>query len=159
MNFWLVKTEPDTYSIENLKEEEWTRWDGVRNYQARNFMRDDMKTGDRVLIYHSNIKDPVISGEARVCSESYPDPTQFDERSDYYDEKARENEPRWFLVDLCYVKTFKRAVTRSELKDDPVLSTTLPVLQKGNRLSIQPITKDHYDRIKKLSEESRGVEE
>ena len=146
--YWLLKSEPDAYSIDDLKRDGSTYWDGVRNYQARNFMRDDMKVGDGVLYYHSNCKPPGIVGIARVSREGYPDPTQFDEESHYYDPKATEEDPRWIVVDVEYVAKLDEPLSLPELKENPKLEG-LPLLQKGQRLSVQPVDGKHWRHILK----------
>ncbi len=147
MNYWLMKSEPDVFSIDDLKKKNKSGWDGVRNYQARNFMRDDMKLGDLILFYHSSCEIPGISGLAKVSKESHPDPTQFDSKSDYYDEKATKENPRWFMVEVEYVNHAKNFLTLQDLKTIKGLEG-LPLLQKGSRLSINPVTKDQYKLIK-----------
>ena len=143
--YWLMKSEPDSFSFQDLKSRPKQRepWDGVRNYQARNFMRDGMSVGDGVLFYHSNTKPPGIVGLAEVVSEAYPDPTAFDEQSKYYDEKSDPNNPRWFLVDVAYVNDFKHQVSLEQMKAMPELAD-MKVLQKGNRLSITPVSENEY---------------
>ena len=116
MNYWLVKSEPITYSINQLKVDKMTSWEGVRNYQARNYMRDEMKLGDLVLFYHSNCEEPAIVGVAKVIKESHPDKTQWDKKSKYYDEKSTKEKPRWFLVDLEYQSSFLTPISLSTLR-------------------------------------------
>ncbi len=147
MNYWLMKSEPDVFSIDDLKKKNKSGWDGVRNYQARNFMRDEMKLGDLVLFYHSSCEIPGIAGLAKVSKESHPDPTQFDSKSDYFDEKATKENPRWFMVEVEYVNKAKNFLTLQDLKTIKGLEG-LPLLQKGSRLSINPITKDQFNLIK-----------
>ena len=146
--YWLMKSEPDTFSLQDLKErpEQREPWDGVRNYQARNFMRDKMAVGDGVLFYHSNTKPPGIVGLAEVVSEAYPDPTAFDKKSKYYDEKSDPNNPRWFLVDVAFKEDFKQQVSLEAMKSMPELAE-MKVLQKGNRLSITPVSESEYKAI------------
>lgn len=150
MKYWLMKSEPDVYSIQNLERDKTQGWDGVRNYQARNFMRDEMKKGDLVFFYHSNAKPAGIAGIAEVHKESHPDPTQFDPKSEYYDEKASKENPRWFQVALKHKKTLKEVITLDDLREKPVLKDML-VLRKGNRLSITPVTKKEWDTIVKIA--------
>ena len=145
-NYWLMKSEPTSYHIDDLKRDGATAWDGVRNYQARNFMRDDMKRGDEVLFYHSNTKPPHVAGLARIVRESYPDPTQFDKKSRYYDDMATKQKPRWFLVDIAFVKRFNEIVPLYDIKADQKLSNMM-VAQRGSRLSINPVSKNHFDKI------------
>lgn len=144
--FWLMKTEPDVFSIDNLKEVKVEPWDGVRNYQARNFMRDDMKKGDEVLFYHSNCDIPGVVGLATVYKEGYPDPTAFDKKSKYYDPKSDPDNPRWILVDVKFKKKFKSVVSLKDIKGEKKLSQ-MKLVQKGNRLSITPVTKSEFDHI------------
>ena len=146
MKYWLMKSEPDVFSIDDLKKKNKSGWDGVRNYQARNFMRDEMKTGDLILFYHSSCEIPGIAGLARVSKESHPDPTQFDKKSEYYDEKATVDNPRWFMVEVEYVDHAKNYLPLSELKNIKGLEG-LPLLQKGSRLSINPITEAQFKII------------
>jgi len=154
MQYWLMKSEPTSYSIDHLKRDKKTPWDGVRNYQARNFMRDEMAVGDKVLFYHSSTEVPGIAGEGSVCSAFYPDPTQFDAKSKYYDSKASNEKPRWFLVDVCFAKKYKEVIPLTRIKNDPRFSDML-VVQRGSRLSIQPVSKKHFDAIVKLAEHGR----
>jgi predicted RNA-binding protein with PUA-like domain len=147
--YWLMKSEPDVYSIDDLKKQGWTHWEGVRNYQARNSMRDDMKIGDGVLFYHSNTKPPGVVGIAKVSKEGYPDHTAFDPKSKYFDPKSDPDHPRWMMVDVAYVSTFKRTVSLDELKEVPGLENML-VIRKGMRLSVQEVTKDEFEIVKKL---------
>lgn len=148
MNYWLMKSEPETYGIHHLCEmkDRTDHWDGVRNYQARNFMRDEMKIGDRVLFYHSNCKIPGVVGLAEVVREGYPDFTSWDPASKYYDAKSSELKPRWFMVDIQWKKTFRRTVSLKEMREIPALAD-MKLLQKGQRLSIQPVTRDEYQLI------------
>ncbi|MDZ7726170.1 MAG: EVE domain-containing protein [Candidatus Campbellbacteria bacterium] len=147
-NYWLMKSEPNTYSIDDLKQDKVTAWDGVRNYQARNFMRDDMKKGDLVLFYHSNAKPPGVVGVGEVSSKSYPDPTQFDENSQYFDAKATRDKPRWFLVDIKYKKKFKEVISLEYIKSLKKFSD-MELTKKGSRLSVQPVKKHHFDALVK----------
>lgn len=145
MRYWLVKSEPDDFSLEDLKNKPVEPWTGVRNYLARNHMRE-MAMGDQVLFYHSNIQPMGIVGIAEVASELYPDPTQFDPNSDYFDPKATKETPRWQLVDLKYVAHLSGILTLPEIKQDPILSEML-VAKTGQRLSVQPVSEDHYQRV------------
>lgn len=146
-----MKSEPDCYSIADLKKDTVEMWDGTRNYQVRNFMRDDMEVGDRALFYHSNAgKETGCVGVMEVCSKAYPDPTQFDPKSDHPDPKSDPENPRWLCVDVKYVDMFSRTVTLQEIKLDPAFEG-MPLIKKGNRLSVFPITKKHYDRVVKLA--------
>ncbi len=143
---WLMKSEPDVYSIDDLKRDGKTPWTGVRNYQARNFMRDDMRIGDLVLFYHSNAEPPGVAGIGRVACAAYPDFTARDRTSEYFDPKATDEHPVWMLVDVAFVKKFPRLVSLGDLRDDPALKTLL-VLRRGMRLSIQPVEPAHFERI------------
>lgn len=147
---WLVKSEPDCYPYEQLEKDGRTMWDGVRNYQARNFMRDDMRVGDLVLFYHSSTAVPGVVGVARVASEPYPDPTQFQPDSPYYDPKASTAEPRWHLVDLEPEQRLPRLVSLEEMKGDPGLEGML-LLKRGNRLSVMPVERTHFERVLELA--------
>ena len=149
MNYWLMKSEPDVFSIDDLKKKKKSGWDGVRNYQARNYMRDDMKIGDVVLFYHSSCENPGIAGLAKVSKTSHPDPSQFDPKSEYYDEKATKENPRWFMVEVEFVEKFDQVVTLSTLKDTKGLES-MPVVQKGSRLSINPVTEKEFKIISNL---------
>ncbi len=146
MAHWLMKSEPDAYSIDDLERDGREMWDGIRNYQARNMMRDDMRIGDEVFFYHSNCKEPAIVGLARVASEPYPDPTQFDPESKYYDPKSNPDDPRWCLVDVEFVRKLNRAITLTELKAQPELEG-LVLTRRGNRLSIMPVSSKHWNLI------------
>ncbi|MDH5581124.1 MAG: EVE domain-containing protein [Bdellovibrionales bacterium] len=150
MAYWLFKTEPDVFSIDDLRtrKNKTEHWDGVRNYQARNFMRDEIKLGDLVLIYHSNARPPGIAGVAEVIKEAYPDHTQFDKKSKYFDPKSTKDKPRWFMVDIRFKEKFKSYISLDELKNFPQLKEML-ILRKGNRLSITPVDKKHFEFIKK----------
>ena len=141
-----MKTEPDDFSIDDLAERGREPWSGVRNYQARNYMRDEMRVGDGVLIYHSSCAVPGVYGLGKVASGPYPDPSQFDRRSEYHDPASPKDEPRWQLVDVAYDRTFAAPVTLDVLKADPKLEG-LVALKRGNRLSITPVDKPHWDRI------------
>lgn len=143
---WLMKSEPDAYSIDDLKKDKRTHWDGIRNYQARNMMRDDMRAGDNVFFYHSNCDEPGIVGIAKVTGKPYPDPTQFDPESKYYDPKSSEDDPRWILVDIRYVRKLKRTITLAELKQEDGLDGLI-LTRKGNRLSIMPVSDEHWEHI------------
>ena len=144
--FWLMKTEPSCYAIDDLKREKVGMWDGVRNYQARNMLRDDMRVGDRVLFYHSNIEPIGIVGIAEVVREAYPDPTQFDIKNEHYDAISTKENPRWVVVDVKFIKKFILPCTLASLKNDSFFND-MAVTQKGMRLSIQPVLKKHYERI------------
>jgi predicted RNA-binding protein with PUA-like domain len=149
--FWLIKSEPSEFSIDDLEKSknQTTYWDGVRNYQARNFIRDEMKIGDKVLFYHSNTEPNAIVGVCEVIKEAYPDHTQFDSKHVHYNPKANKKDPTWFMIDIKLVKKFKRLVTLEEIKANPKLAK-MRLVQRGNRLSIMPVTKDEYDEIIRL---------
>ncbi len=148
MNYWLMKSEPDAFSIDDLanKPDQTEHWDGVRNYQARNMMRDEMKKGDQVFFYHSNCKEPGIVGIARVVKEGYPDFTANDPESKYYDPKSDPDNPRWYMVDIRFVRQLKRTITLTELKNYQTLAD-MRLLARGNRLSVMPVSKKHWDFI------------
>ncbi|RAP29449.1 EVE domain-containing protein [Candidatus Marinamargulisbacteria bacterium SCGC AG-414-C22] len=150
--YWLMKTEPTTYSIDDLIAETTTQWEGVRNYQARNFMRDHMKIGDKVLFYHSNCKPPGVVGLAEVCRLAYPDYFALDASSKYFDPKATEEKPIWMMVDVKFVKKFDHIVSLDQLKAEPSL-VDMMVIKKGSRLSIQPVTKAEYDVVCNMATE------
>ncbi len=152
MNYWLFKTEPGSFSWDDLvaSRDSTTMWDGIRNYQARNLMRDDMRPGDGVLFYHSQTAEPAVVGVAEVASESYPDPTQFDPESRYFDPKASVEKPRWFLVDVKAVRKLERPVTLAELRLEAELEG-MELLKKGNRLSIQPVREAEFLRVLQLA--------
>ncbi len=147
-SYWLFKSEPDCYSIEDLLDEPSGagRWDGVRNYQARNYMRDLMSVGDGVLFYHSSCPEPGIAGIAKVSSQAYPDDTQFDPASEGYDSKSNRDEPRWWLVEIAPVKKLETPLSLAQMKQMPELASMV-VLRRGNRLSITPVTKKEWDAI------------
>ena len=143
-----MKSEPDVFGIDHLMKmpKKTEHWDGVRNYQARNMMRDDMKKGDLVFFYHSNCDVPGIVGIMEVVKEGYPDYTALDPEGKYYDPKASEENPRWFMVDVKYKRKFKRTISLSELKDQSAIADML-LVRKGNRLSIIPVTKKQWEYI------------
>ena len=150
MNHWLMKSEPDAFSIDDLKRKKREAWDGVRNYQARNFMRDGMRPGDKVFFYHSNCAVPGIVGIAEVATDAYPDPSQFDPKSKYFDPGSSRDSPRWMLVDVKFVKKLKRTISLDEMKNDPALAD-MPLLRKGNRLSVMPVDAAHWKHILALA--------
>ena len=151
MRYWLMKSEPSDVSIDDLASmpDQTVAWYGVRNYQARNFMRDEMKVGDLIFFYHSSCEIPGIAGIASVASLPYPDPTQFDKKSEYFDPKATKDHPRWFLVDVKFEKEIRRHLPLEELKNVAGLKD-MRLLQKGNRLSILPVTPEEYEMILKI---------
>ena len=151
MNYWLMKSEPDVYGIDHLKaaNKKTDTWDGVRNYQVRNMMRDDMKKGDLAFFYHSNCKEPGIAGIMIIVREGYPDYTALDPNEKYYDPKSDPDNPRWYMVDVRYVRKLKRVITLTELKTHPELED-LPLIRRGNRLSVMPLSEQHWNFILKL---------
>jgi predicted RNA-binding protein with PUA-like domain len=146
---WLMKSEPDVYSIDDLRRDGTQSWDGVRNYQARNFMRE-MAVGDLAIFYHSSTKPPGAAGVCRICREAYPDPTQFEDKSEYYDSKSKEQSPRWWMVDVEFVEKFPEIVPLQAMKDDPRLRG-MRVTQTGSRLSVQPVEPQHFKRVLELA--------
>lgn len=149
MNYWLMKSEPDAFSIDDLRAmpNKTEHWDGIRNYQARNMMRDDMKKGDLVFFYHSNAKIIGIVGIAKVVKEAYPDFTAFEPGTRYFDPKSDPDKPRWFMVDIKFVRKLKRIITLAELKNYSSVLDDMPLLRKGNRLSIMPVSESHWNFI------------
>jgi predicted RNA-binding protein with PUA-like domain len=148
-HYWLMKSEPDTYSIDDLQRDRRESWEGVRNYQARNFMRE-MAVGDLAIFYHSNAKPPGVAGVGRICREAYPDDTQFNKKSKYYDAKSKNEDPRWSMVDVEFVEKFEAPISLQALKDDAALDG-MRVTQKGSRLSVQPVEKVHFKRVLKMA--------
>jgi len=144
-----MKSEPDVFSIDDLERVKVEHWDGVRNYQARNFMRDQMKKGDMAFFYHSNCAEPGIAGIMRIHRAAYPDFTALDPRSEYYDPKSTPDKPRWYMVDVKYARKLKRTIGLKELKEKKPLAD-MRLLQRGNRLSILPVSKKQWDYIIKL---------
>jgi len=149
-SYWLMKSEPNDYSILDLKRDRVAAWTGIRNYQVRNMLRDQVKKGDRVLFYHSSAKEIGVVGEMEVIKEAYPDPTQFDPKDSHYDKGARLESPRWFAVDVQFRSIFPSIITLKQLRAQPDLSD-LRLLQKGNRLSILPVSAEHYQKIRVLA--------
>lgn len=150
MRYWLMKTEPDVFSIDDLKAKKFSLWDGVRNYQARNFMTQQMKPGDRVLFYHSNAEPPGVAGIAEVVGEAEPDPSQFDKKSEYFDPKSKPDAPTWLCVKVGFVEKFPRVVALPELRAEKKLADML-VLKKGQRLSIQPVEKKDFECVVQMA--------
>ncbi|MDD3147020.1 MAG: EVE domain-containing protein [Candidatus Riflebacteria bacterium] len=146
MKYWLMKSEPSVYSIDDLQRDGKTAWEGVRNFQARNFMRDEMKCGDLVLFYHSNSSPSGVAGIAKVSREAYPDSASFDKKSHYYDARSNLEKPIWFMVDLAFVAKFAGLVSLEQIKQDRALEGIM-VARRGSRLSIQPLTKAHFEHI------------
>jgi len=152
MNYWLMKSEPSTFGIEDLAAmpDHTEHWDGVRNYQARNMMRDQMKVGDQVLFYHSNCKPPGVVGIAEVVREGYPDHTAFDPDEHYYDPKSDPGNPRWIMVDVRLVRVFDQIVPLDTLRAQPELEN-MALVRKGNRLSIMPVSPDEWAHVLKMA--------
>ena len=148
MKYWLLKSEPDVFSLEDLKNchNQTEPWDGIRNYQARNLMRDEMKMGDQAFFYHSRQAEPAIVGTVRVVREAYPDHTSWDPSSKYFDEKSSPENPRWLMVDVQFESEFSRPVTLKELRSVPELKEMF-LLRKGMRLSVQPVTEAEFQLI------------
>ncbi|MDH3688842.1 MAG: EVE domain-containing protein [Gammaproteobacteria bacterium] len=151
MKYWLMKSEPDAYGINDLiaQPARTDHWDGIRNYQARNFMSKEMKVGDQAFFYHSSCAEPGIVGIVKIAREAYLDFTAFDSKSKYYDPKSTPEKPRWFMVDVKFVRKLKRPITLQELKAQEPLQE-MRLLQRGNRLSILPVSKREWDYIVKL---------
>ncbi len=151
MNYWLMKSEPGEFSIDDLEQmpDQTEHWDGVRNYQARNMMRDEMRTGDLVFFYHSNCKTPGIVGIMKVVRESYPDFTAFDPNDKHYDPKTNPDNPRWFMVDIKFIRKLNRLISLTELKEQNSLEG-FPLVRRGNRLSIMPVSKLQWELILKM---------
>lgn len=152
MNYWLIKSEPDAFSIDDLKNAPGKRehWDGIRNYQARNFIRDDMQKGDLAFFYHSNCKTPGIVGICEIVSDAYPDHTQFDPNSRYFDPGSTPENPRWLMRDVKYRRMTKRLVSLTELKEYVEQLAGFALVRRGNRLSIMPVSREHWDFILSL---------
>lgn len=149
MAYWLMKSEPDVFGIAHLERrpQQTEHWDGVRNYQARNFIRDKMSVGDLIFFYHSNCKEPGIVGIAKVASNPYPDHTAFDPESRYYDPKSTPDNPRWYMVDVKFVRYLKCNITLQELKEHSDSLREFALLKKGNRLSVMPVSKEEWEYI------------
>jgi len=151
-SFWLLKSEPDVFSIRDLElaPKQTTPWEGVRNYQARNFIRDQMQVGDRVLFYHSNAAPSGVAGEAEVVSRPYPDPSAFDRQSPYFDPKSKPEQPTWYLVDVRWRQTFPSLLVLEMLKAEEKLAG-LELLRRGSRLSVQPVSRIHFQHLLKMA--------
>jgi predicted RNA-binding protein with PUA-like domain len=152
--YWLIKSDPETYTIADLERDGVTEWDGVRNYKARNFMKKQMQVGDLVLFYHSNADPTGVVGIAEVASEAHPDSAQFQKKSRYHDPDSDPEDPRWWCVDVRHVQTFPAPVTREEMKETAALKSML-VLKRGMRLSITPVTKAEFDVVRRLGQRKR----
>lgn len=150
MRHWLLKSEPEVFSIEDLKKQKRTGWEGVRNYQARNFLRDDLKLGDLVFFYHSNSDPSGIAGIARVCREGHPDPTQFEKKSEYFDPKATKEKPIWCQVEVEFVEAFPQVIPLERLRGEKALAKML-LLQKGSRLSVMPVSAAEWAAVVALA--------
>ncbi len=149
-HYWLMKSEPNTYSIDDLVRDGSTHWDGVRNYQARNMLRDDIQVGDRVFFYHSNAKPMAIVGTAKVVKAGYPDHTAFDPNDHHFDPKSDPDNPTWYMVDIELIQKLPNPVTRDELRDDETTSGMM-LLQRGSRLSVQPVSEKEWKAIHRLA--------
>ncbi len=149
MAYWLMKSEPGTFSIDDLERQHTAAWEGVRNYQARNFMRDGMKQGDLAFLYHSGCPSPAVAGIMEICREAYPDATQFNRRSPYYDAGSRPGHPRWLMVDVKFIRRLRRPITIRELRAEKRLSS-LALLRPGSRLSVTPVTAREWKLILSL---------
>jgi len=149
MAYWLMKSEPDCFSIDDLaaKPKKTAPWDGVRNYQVRNMFRDDMQPGDLAFFYHSSCDVPGIYGVMQIVSRAYPDPTQFDPKADHYDPKSKPEEPRWLLVDVKFERKLKKPVTLAQLREHEKPLKNFRLLAPGNRLSVVPVSKEHWDYV------------
>ena len=152
MKYWLMKSEPDVYSIDHLAEQpdQTDYWDGIRNYQVRNFFRDEFKIGDKAFFYHSRCKVPGIVGTMSIVREAYPDPTAFDPTEHYYDAKSDPDNPRWLMVEVKLEARFRRIISLAELRAQPALSG-MRVLQRGNRLSVTPVSPEEWNYIHSLA--------
>ena len=148
MSYWLFKSEPAEFSIDDLAQrpEQTEPWDGVRNYQARNMMRDQMKCGDQAFFYHSNTEPPGIVGIVEIVREAYPDPTAFDSKDKHYDPKSKPDQPRWMMVDVKLVRKLSRLISLAELREQPEL-VDMPLVRRGNRLSVMPVESNQWQHI------------
>ncbi len=149
MRYWLLKSEPGCYSLEDLQKDTKTSWGGIRNYQARNFLRDEMKKGDLCLFHYSNAEPAGVMGICEVTKEGYPDPTQFDTKDDHYDADSDMKDPRWFAVDVAYAETFKRLVSIGEMRGNPKMKH-MKLLEKGSRLSVLPVSKTEFEEVVRM---------
>ncbi len=150
--YWFIKSEPGVFSIDDLAKakNQTTHWDGVRNYQARNFIRDEMKLGDKVLFYHSNAEPNAVAGICEVVKEAYPDSSAFDPKDIHYDPKSKKDSPAWFMIDVKFVKKFSKLVPLSEIKANKKLQK-MRLIQPGNRLSVMPVTKEEFEEIERMA--------
>lgn len=156
MAYWLMKSEPDCFSIDDLKSrpKQTEKWDGVRNYQVRNMFRDQMKEGDQAFFYHSSCAEPGVVGVMTIASPAYPDPTQFDPKADHYDPKSSREDPRWLLVDVKFVRKLARTISLAELRQHEKALNGLLLLAPGSRLSVTPVKPAHWDYILKLEKKA-----
>lgn len=151
MTYWLMKSEPDTYSIDDLEKNGKGMWEGCRNYTVRNYIRDEMKIGDQAFFYHSSCPVPGIVGTMEVVSEAYPDPTQFDPDSEYYDPKSKRENPRWFVVDVAFKEKFADVVPLSKMRENASLRDMV-TLRRGNRLSITTVEPNEWEAVLKMAD-------
>lgn len=152
--YWLMKCEPSAYDIHDLEKDGVTSWEGVRNYQARNIMRDEMRKGDPVLFYASNANPSGVTGLAKIAKEGYPDHHAFEPGHKYFDEKSDPDDPRWFMVDIEFVRAFDETISLAELKDNPRLAGMM-VTKKGSRLSVQPVSREHYEEVVRMAKDRK----
>lgn len=150
--YWLFKSEPESFSLQDLKKskDKTTHWDGVRNYQARNFIRDEMKAGDKVLFYHSSTEIPAVAGICEIVKDGYPDFTAFDPNDKHFDPKSKKDSPSWFMVDIKFVEEFNTPVTLEQIKENPKLRS-MRLVQRGNRLSVMPVEEAEFKEIVKMA--------
>jgi predicted RNA-binding protein with PUA-like domain len=153
MAYWLMKSEPDVFGIDDLERVQVEPWEGVRNYQARNMMRDEMQEGDRAFFYHSNCKVPGVVGIMRIARAGYPDEAAWDPEHKYYDPKSPADNPRWYRVDVAFEQKFERVIPLADLKQAPELAD-MPLVRRGNRLSIMPVSEAEWDFILSMLEEA-----
>ncbi|MDQ3014508.1 MAG: EVE domain-containing protein [bacterium] len=151
MNYWILKSEADCYSIDEMKQDRKTAWSGIRNYQARNFIRDQMNVGDLCLFYHSSAEPTGVYGVVKVVSKAYPDPTQFEKKDDHFDLKSTHEKPLWYVVDVQFVEKFIQPISLQDIKIRPDLGGIM-LAQKGSRLSVMPVSEKHFRIIEKLGE-------
>lgn len=156
MAYWLMKSEPEEFSLDDLERVEREPWSGVRNYQARNYMRDGMKVGDGIFFYHSNCAVPGIVGIAEVATAAYPDPTQFDPEGDYFDPRSNPDDPRWLLVDVRFRKRLPRVLSLDEMRNHAEALGDFPLLRRGNRLSVLPVTAAQWTYLNALAKRKAG---
>lgn len=154
-HYWLMKSEPGTYSIDDLQKDGQTSWEGVRNYQARNLMRDELKVGDLVLFHHSSANPPGVAGIAKVAINAYPDHFAFDPDSKYFDPKSKPESPAWMMVDVEFVEKFDGVVALADLKAEPALADMM-VIRRGMRLSVQPVTKAEFETVRRMGRKLRS---